>query len=368
MIRVLYVWLINFGLVFIAFCFSSHAEFKALRSDKIQPCDAELEGANQIVNDITCEAIVDTAIPLEIWQTRLRFNLGHLTEDQFHQLKDFYGSWNSQKTSIGFDPTKSYQLKDFLPPIIQAIEGHRFIPEATHLPKQLWTLAEQSAPSGETPSLYSNCWGILYEVLRSSNHEPVIFIADQATMLEVLRNKSTLLASAQEPEALPFPVAMRPGDILLISHTTAGMEYLDHVALVLDQGIFFEKAGSGAEVPIRIVEAEVMHKMWRPGVFQYELRRPHRDAVWNDPAQEFSLRSRAILRVIPEYSFLTPELGFNFTLTWQINADKRTPEEFAWFGMRRLAPLIQVSGHPAKLHATSYLPSQSQPYLQEIRY
>ncbi len=49
--------------------------------------------------------------------------------------------------------------------------------------------------------------------------------------------------------------------------------YLDHIALFLDDDVFFERAGAGNDVPFRVTNWATLSSVWLPGVFQYSIRR-----------------------------------------------------------------------------------------------
>ena len=251
---------------------TSQAEFVKLREDQTKPCSLQLFEASKIKHQ--CQVTTDESSPLEVWENRLSFHFGQISEPDFIFLKNTYSGWSRSQTSVGYDRNKSYQLVDFLPPLIQALNGHRFIPEETAISSQDWYFfAPLSSPQTQIKKyLYLNCWGVVYEVLRSATNSqarPTIFMAPASVMLSRIRNHSDLLLTLQEPSEFPIPdVLTKPGDIILILHkSSTGYEYLDHMAIVIDDGVYFEKAGTGADVPMRIIDAETLLKIWRPGVF-----------------------------------------------------------------------------------------------------
>lgn len=40
--------------------------------------------------------------------------------------------------------------------------------------------------------------------------------------------------------------------------------YLDHIVVVIDEDVFFERAGSGDNVPFRVTNYEGLTKSWVP--------------------------------------------------------------------------------------------------------
>ena len=257
------------------------AEFAKLREDKVDRCDHELASIKDI--SYQCQVISDRSNSLEIWQNRLSFQFGQISRSQFNRLKNIYSGGRKTKSAVAYNSQTSYQLTDFLPPTIQALNHHRFIPEVA---------------GDENKQLYMNCWGLIYEVLREAidvRSQPVIFMGQGSLMLDLLRDNSYNLATLSEPEDKLAKSLVKPGDIILVLHkSSSGHEYLDHVAMAIDEGIYFEKAGTGAEVPIRITDETTIRQIWQPGVFSYEVRRLRENAVLPHPQAIFSLNSTTV--------------------------------------------------------------------------
>ncbi len=313
---------------------TSRAEFVALKKDQTQSCSFQLFEARKIQHQ--CQVTKDQSSPLEVWQNRLSFNFGQISESDFIFLKNTYSGWSKSQTSVEYNPNKSYQLLDFLPPLIQALNGHRFIPEET-------VQSTEDSYGGELLSslqtelkkyLYLNCWGLVYEVLRAavnSQAQPSIFMAQGSIMLEQIRKNSAQLLTLQEPSEFPIPgVLSNPGDIILISHKSlTGFEYLDHMVIVIDDGIYFEKAGTGEDVPIRIIDQETLLRIWQPGIFRYELRRLHQNAVLPHPKEIFSLDSLEIKSQFLSVDERPLNTTKNTTITWDI--ESKSLSSISWF-------------------------------------
>ena len=62
--------------------------------------------------------------------------------------------------------------------------------------------------------------------------------------------------------------ALAPGDVLMLWHQNTGEEerYLDHVAILVDDDLYLEKAGSGAETPFRLIDWDGLVASWPPAV------------------------------------------------------------------------------------------------------
>ena len=284
------------------------AEFVKLREDKINDCSHQLSSIQNI--PYQCKIITDQSNSLEVWQNRLIFQFGQISRSQFNRLKNIYSDGRKSKSALVYNPQKSYQLNDFLPPIIQALNNHRFIPEVEH--------------KHQNKQLYMNCWGLVYEVLRAGTEErsqPVIFMGQGSLMLNQLRQNSYDLITINKPEDKIAKSLIQPGDILLIMHkSSSGYEYLDHVAIAIDEGIYFEKAGTGADVPIRIIDETTLRQIWQPGVFYYEVRRLKEDAVLPHPQEIFSLNATKIQQEFEQLN-IAPNISKTTTIMWEEEED-----------------------------------------------
>ena len=315
---------------------TSRAEFVLLKNDRTESCSLQLFEARKIQHQ--CQVTKDENSPLEVWQDRLSFNFGKISQADFIFLKNTYGGWSQSQTSVEYSPNKSYQLLDFLPPLIQALNGHRFIPEETVEAAYSDDFGERLSSSQRDLKkyLYLNCWGLTYEVLRSavnSQARPSIFMAQASLMLEQIRNNSHHILTLQQPSEFPIPgIFSNPGDIILITHkSSSGYEYLDHTVIIIDDGIYFEKAGTGEDVPIRIIDRETLLQIWSPGIFRYELRRLHQNAVFPHPQEIFSLDSLKIKSQLFSLDKISLDRTKNTTITWDI--ESRNLSSISWFYM-----------------------------------
>ena len=202
-----------------------------------------------------------------------------------------------------------------------------------------------------------NCWGVVYEILRlakNSHAKPTIFMAQSSIMLNHLRENSRQIMTWQKPA--DFLIAnqfMRTGDIILISHhTQAGYEYLDHIAIAIDKGIYFEKAGIGEDVPIRIIDEATLKQTWHPEVFSYELRRINDNAILPHPQEIFTLNSA---KIKTKFFPFTEKLSHNAqqtTISWKI--EENTLSSLAWFHLVEISPLQQDDSNKAQLRRQLY--------------
>ena len=338
---------------------NAKAEFVRLKEDQTKSCSIQLSEASNIEHQ--CLVTTDESSPLEFWKNRLSFDFGKISEQDFIFLKDTYSGWSNSQSAVSYDKNKSYQLIDFLPPLIQALNGHRFIPEETALKNEDWDFWEHlsDSPNDLKKYLYMNCWGLVYEVLRAAKHsqaEPTIFMAQASLMLAQLRNNSDILLSLQEPSEFPIPGALsKPGDIILVMHkSSAGYEYLDHIVIAIDDGIYFEKAGTGEDVPIRIIDEETLVKIWPPGVFYYELRRLHQNASLPHPKEVFSLNSSAIKEQFFPLAEIPLNMSEDTSITWDV--ESKNLSSISWFHMIDISPLSRDDTEKARLTDKLYQP------------
>ena len=204
-----------------------------------------------------------------------------------------------------------------------------------------------------------NCWGVVYEILRlakNAHAQPTIFMAQSSIILNHLRDNSKQLMTWQKPA--DFLIAnqfMRAGDIILISHhTQASYEYLDHIAIAIDEGIYFEKAGIGEDVPIRIIDEETLKQIWHPEVFSYELRRLKDNAILPHPQEIFSLNSAKIKTKFFPFTEILSHNAQQTTILWEI--EDNTLSSLAWFHVVEISPLQQDNSNKAQLRRQLYQP------------
>jgi hypothetical protein len=289
-----------------------------------------------------CVRWVDKTAKLPFWQGSLGFQLGRLSYAQWQKLTKTYGAWHNASLLAPYNPQRNYELLDFMPPTLQAWDRHRFY-------AQEQTLSGLNIGGGRSPltkvQLVTNCWGTVYEILRLADglqvQSPVLFVTAAQPMLETLRQISIAVKDEQ------------PGDIVLISHRHGDREYLDHTVLVVDRNLFFEKAGTGDEVPYRFLEAQTLQQIWNPAIFRYELRHPLKSQRLPLPSDRFSLKQQnqfGLERLGLAWAKWSPHLT--------VVEDLGTPPTFLW--MQPLPPLQSVKGRfqlpPAAYQANSLWP------------
>lgn len=230
------------------------AAFEPIVPTQIEKCSVHPPRLQGI--PFECVRWVDSTNPFAFWQSGLAFRLGQISRPTWQTLMRRYGGWHNPQALPPYDPHRFYTLTDFMPPLIQSLDQHRFVGQTYALP--------------DLPSpvhVVANCWGTLYEILRSAHRSSaspmVLFAAEPGSMFALLRRISG-----------PVSDTPQPGDLLLMSHRRGEHEYLDHTLLVIDQGLFFEKAGAGDRVPYRFVDLPTLQSVWNSAIFTYEYRRP----------------------------------------------------------------------------------------------
>ena len=199
-----------------------------------------------------------------------------LTRRQFAQLRRTYGAWSpGSRSRVRYERGRSYSLLDFLPPALQATWGLCFLPEiegGVHLHYQCYGFALDALSLARRP--WPSRW---------RRERLILSCPDSRATWSALVETTTLVArgfDARGGWAAQRDASLRPGDVVLVYHDNSGAYkpgsvWLDHVAIWLDDGLLFEKAGSGASTPFRLVDAATFGRSWDiGGVFRTEVRRP----------------------------------------------------------------------------------------------
>jgi hypothetical protein len=125
-----------------------------------------------------------------------------------------------------------------------------------------------------------------------------------------------------------------PGDYLLVYHTNANepvgtrLRYLDHVALFIDDDVYFERAGAGDHVPFRLIDWRTLSTVWTPLVFSYEVRRPINYVPFSSTADAFGLHNHVTLAALPALAAWTnATVAAAFAATPELERDASDPEK-----------------------------------------
>ena len=223
----------------------------------------------------------------------LNAEFGALDEASFRALQKEYCVWSETKSRVTWKKGRQYTLLDFLPPLLQATSGLHFQSSRTKqrgLPSFVGDRVKKYA--NQEVLLTSNCWGFAWELLYQADNADTsamtISTADPTSawraftgpgfdLIQSSRTKPKLLTDKEMRNA-----KTKPGDVLLIWHqnpsTASGQDlYLDHVATLIDEDVYYEKSGSGDKVPFRVNTWDGILRNFPPSVFFWEWRRLHRN-------------------------------------------------------------------------------------------
>jgi len=232
----------------------------------------------------------------------LNAEFGRLSPGQFKALRKAYSGWSQTRPQVIWKAEESYTLLDFLPPLLQAANGLYFQSsrsQQVNLPSFIGgpNDAIQQRTNQEV-LLACNCWGFAWEVLYQADNfdtkQMTVSTADPTSawraftgrgfdLIQSSKANPTLLSKDQQ---LVRNRKLQAGDVLLIWHTipnrptsSADNLYLDHVAVVLDKDLYYEKSGSGDNTPFRITTWEGLTTNWPTSIFEWEWRRLRRNNV-----------------------------------------------------------------------------------------
>ncbi len=301
-LKVANVW--RYLLLFAVIVSSSKPALGAFRRMPItakKQCNLTLSSASGIPH--TCWQLQNLEASLPVWQSALTFEFGRLSRSQWQHLNQTYGRWQKRRLTP-YDAQRHYTLMDFMPPLMQALNLHQFHAEQVTLPPPLVNVAEQTSIA----SVIANCWGTVYEILRAAQSHHTDFYT-------FMVGREQVGAWLQQGTA-PVRGRTQPGDVLLIKHQLGDRTYLDHVALMVDDQIFFEKAGTGDNTPYRLVDLETLKQSWRPDIFTFEVRRPVSGQPLQSPLERFGLHSSEPLEQFPALANVSRALAAQFSVVW----------------------------------------------------
>mmetsp|Transcript_29101 Transcript_29101/g.60655 ORF Transcript_29101/g.60655 Transcript_29101/m.60655 type:complete len:416 (-) Transcript_29101:263-1510(-) len=219
----------------------------------------------------------------------LNAEFGTLSETTFNKLQTKYCSWSDTKSQVKWDEDREYTLLDFLPPIMQAVSGKHF--QSTRSKQQnlpSFVDDRQKQYTEQEVLLTSNCWGFAWEVLFQADNPDTsamtVSTADPTSAWRALTGPGfdLIQSSLTKPKLISDKKLrnqrLQSGDVLLLWHTIASSNrpnkvYLDHVVTCIDEDVYFEKSGSGDNVPYRINTWEGITANFPPFVFNWEWRR-----------------------------------------------------------------------------------------------
>lgn len=223
-------------------------------------------------------------------------SFGRIKEPQFAALKKYF----RKQEPLDFDAQKNYELLDFLPAKMQALMNKRLEDGIRH-PKDLAAVdlffRNHDQADGATVMSTINCWGTAWEMTRDSSVKTpfVAFMGSRRFAQKMMTDPK--LSDAVKAEQAQF------GDLILFFADPNQERLLQHVAVYLGHGYYFERTDSGPAMFFRIAHLEDMKGRLRqafaalseegqPEVkVRFELRRFLRQnqSTLSSPYQIFSL-------------------------------------------------------------------------------
>lgn len=161
------------------------------------------------------------------------FEFRDLTESQFNFLKNHFGRGLSKVTLVDGE---TYFLTDFLQPPIAAVSNKFF-------------LSEMYIDNGYLRFLESNCLNTAYEFLlgREEIFSAYLHTDREAFLSELFNNGEGFVVPSSDDTTIKNP-NIQLGDVLLVFIDGV----LQHAAIVLDKGVWFEKTGNGSDFGFKI--------------------------------------------------------------------------------------------------------------------
>lgn len=166
----------------------------------------------------------------------LRIEFPSLSRGRFERLRANYGFGLSR---VQFKQGQTYELRDFLTPMMQAVLNHRFRIEI----------------NARYAHLQTNCWSTGYEALRSARSDASSFVLwmaespgeiDRAFTRDFGGERLTVATTLDQLRVAP---GKRFGDLVLQYDATGELE---HVAMVVDNDVYFEKTAFITESAFRL--------------------------------------------------------------------------------------------------------------------
>lgn len=306
------------------------AEFKAIEFlPGLTDCNVTLTTSVPV----HCKAKTAKDQKYDVWKTNLDFLFGKVSKEQWETLRHQYTApWAGSSILSGstrlfspYDDKHEYSLKDFLPVTVRALADYNFVEEDESLPAGVpLPPAPPAAPKlYEKSVMVPNCWATVYETLRTivqgraddSDVFHDVFSTDDKDAQLWLESATT------EVPGLYTAAERKFGDVMFVFLHDAGMKrtLLEHAFIFMDNDVVFEKAGTGAKNPYRLIDIATVEKEWKPtlqgGLFEWKLHRPLLGAGQRKSfAEQFSLLAMTPDVRWPQFWQWPHELQATYTL------------------------------------------------------
>ena len=274
-----------------------------------------------------------------------------LSENQFDSLMETYSGWSKSPSLVTYKPGNHYSLIDFIPRIMQAVNGMRFQPQNMPVTLPAFSVTNGIEKSVEqNGNFLINCWGFAYDTMFSSqqeDHNSLTFTLGSPINAYTTFTDKKYFDQLQKSTDFPKDeyddlrnTDLQPGDVLLIWHQNKGEpRYLDHIAVMLDDDVYFERAGTGEDVPFRVATWEMLVSVWIPIAFNFEwVRRADNGDLLPSPEIAFGLTSENTLAEIEAalpgsaevLKSLKEEIQNEFQVTLDYGADGLAGQNYCW--------------------------------------
>ncbi len=274
----------------------------------------------------------------------LDIEIGPLNKAQYDILVRTFMTKSPPK----FSARSKFQLVEFLPPFIQALNGLQFNPlyEDFNWPQLSDEALKNSVElndlerfrSYKTPlTTLINCWTTAYEFLRTWKAEDENFDID-ITWLS--RSTATQLFMSEALTQLTPPQPPRFGDVLVFSDYNNGPDeqMIQHAAIFVLPGLYFEKTDSTEDDAFRLVlESDIQRK------YKEALGSKGRAALYRLNPDTKLKRLKASLPLSAEYADLfgpyisKPDLDtITFQFDWAAGLGGNSRPEFHPYRLREI--------------------------------
>jgi hypothetical protein len=227
-------------------------------------------------------------------QKVVKVRFGKLEPKQFEFLKKQYGAPETQT----FEPDHFYELQDFMPKIVQATIHHRMIER---------TISFKTENSGSEickALIASNCWGTAYEYLRNNSAGLDIFQTSRTEFARFLFEKG----KEQKDEGLSFFKKDKQNEVKLVAifnrvlgnKLNAENSHLQHVAVEVDEGFYFEKTGLVGSYLYRFITQDTLLEMYPKNKFEHKVFIFSSEQTFPEAALEFAKETKNISERIKE--------------------------------------------------------------------
>jgi hypothetical protein len=256
---------------------------------------------------------------------------------------------------------------------MQATHRHEFTPIFAEFPAIDYRIGRKSDCAVQKSLLTTNCWGFAYSVLSSvQRKEPFVHVlsaGDAQVAYDVFTDDRvfSLIQSVENEQSALLKNQtyrnenLKQGDVVLFWHQNKAEQsvFLDHVAIFIDDDLYYERAGAGDHVPFRLNDWNSILKSWMPGVFNIEWRRVVGDLLPVESA--FGMHSVNTLKQIPEAFKIPEKLADQFSIDLEIENGGITGQTYVRiFDFKVASNTIDIS-RPVYILPESLYSNQSYP-------